>query len=828
MIRRLIHIILLGVFVAACSDDKEAFQWEERTDELTLTLRLPGFATVSRAVDENVISDLRVLFFDGSGSYISEAPVEPTDMTGTHPDYKVKLRVPPVASKVELVANYGKAVGGASSSAVIDALPTGNIIMSGATSVEELKQPSPVVYLLRSVAKTTVENKATDFEIEELFHYGASTKGFVAPVTEGRVNIPDEAGAAGEERFSEGEPFYLFETEAKKCFIIIHGRYRGTEGWYKVAYIPAGGDAEGKEGPVLRNHHYQFTVAEVSDCGWASKEEAIASKPDNRMTVELRDHDEAIYSMIACRDYELGVSKNVLVPAEATEAVVDILTSYPAATYTIEYSTSEAAWVKSYAQTSVEIVSSETQSEARHYKVSFAIEPNSLSEEERTATITVRSGDLSRTVCIVQQGSDLKRGRKAYIHNLDGNPAGQDYFKFIDEVLQGATENAMGVARNNSLHFRVYNNNYYYTIPCLEGDEVNITSGNGCFNVSREGNVWKVTARGNDNYQLWDGGFTIANRANNATLSYEICHRGLFHKLGGEHQLGGPSRTLLSSGWFYYEQVNVKGEDGQSYCVLDRNLGASSNRPYSVSSTLYSANAGARGGYFRIAGTKGDNTIIEGISPEGFEVPAAYHLNQLPIQLSNNSDAIPNIRVTEGAMAYITLPIAGYMEGEVHKDEAHACLWSRTLLSGNQGFSETSEEYGWWFRYLDIYGERKTITNTRICTPGGEPRGMTVRCLHGPAVPDGWDIPDPGTNRKRVIVRNAPADGLWCYFAGCPKDKTDGWPKMYKFGSNSVYYDVPQSVNSLEVSHGGKNFVLDLSRTTDWTRVNDYDYRQTE
>lgn len=838
--RRLIYMLLACTLLAACSDDNDPFDRPEGGDGVTLTLRLPGFTDAgSRAVDEDGISDLQVLFFDASGTYISESAVDRSLLTGSHPVYQVSLSVPAGAARVELVANYGKKVGGNPSEAVIDALPQSNIVMWGAITVDALKGASPSVDLLRASAKTTVECTAPDFTVDEILHCGASSSGFVAPESEGTVNIPADASADDERALAEGDPYYFYETAAEKCYILLHGSYNGVEGWYKIAYIPAEGEDGGKEIPLLRNHHYKFTVTGVNDAGWPTREEAVAARPDNRITVELKDHDEKIYNMIACRDYELGVSQDRYVEASADGVDIDILTSYSDRSYSVEFDATLSPWVKSHERTSAEAVTADaTRSEAMHYVEHFTLEPNSLSEEDREAVVTVRSGDLSRQVRIIQRGADLKRGagRRALIYNLDGNPSGQDYYDFVDNSLQGAKEENMTVDRNNCLHFRVYNNQYYYTIPYKEGDAVELQSGSGKFTVTHVGDNWEVRCPGHVDYELWDGAFSIVNGNDNTRLSYEVCHRGLFHRLTGGYQIEGPKAegkdSPIRTGWFYYEQVNTIGEDGKTYYLLDRNMGADSNRPYSVSSTLYDANAGASGGYFRIADTKGDNTLIERIAPEGFEVPAAYHLQQLDVNLSNNPDAIPNVRVSEGALAYVTFPIAGYMEGTIHKDEAHTCLWSRSLLSGNQGFSEASEEYGWWFRYLDMYGERKTVGNTRITTRGGEPRAMTVRCLHGPAVPDGWDIPDPGTNRKRVVIRNVPGE-IYCWFTGCPGSYSS-WPKMYVFGTKSYYYDVPTSVTSIQVSvkiegqPDQPSYTLSLMDSVDWTYYGVGDFRKTD
>ena len=124
--------------------------------------------------------------------------------------------------------------------------------------------------------------------------------------------------------------------------------------------------------------------------------------------------------------------------------------------------------------------------------------------------------------------------------------------------------------------------------------------------------------------------------------------------------------------------------------MLDRNMAATGNRFYSLHSSFSQNNVESRGGYFKIAGNKNDTHLIDGLPPKGFSIPEAYQLQQLGIHARNDEDGTVAVTVTEGELDGVYFPESGYMEGSVHKDDSHTCLWSRTLLSGNQGFAEDS------------------------------------------------------------------------------------------------------------------------------------------
>lgn len=828
----IINILLCCMLLAGCSDDTS--QWLEPelrdADSVKLTLRLPGFKTGSRAasVDDCAINTLAVVFIDKEGKYLSEATVDQSQITGSGATYEVTLPIASDAAAVQLVANYEASLGADATTVGMTGDPDSraDIVFFGSATLAELQTDNPSVTLTRSVARTELTSTAPGFTVKQVKFYGTPSSGLVGSTDLTAPALPAgiSYSADGVVMAADGTPHYHYEAAAGKCFLIIKGTYQGTEGWYKVGYVPSDsdGDAAGDEIALLRNHRYIFTITDVNDCGWSTEEEAVASRPDNRLTTELHDDNATIYNIIACRDYLLGVSPDVKAACDGRSAEVKLVTSYTPAKegdpqYTVSIPEETNDWLTGYSQTaSAPVEESATQSPCTEYTLTFDLTANDRSENPREAVVTIRSGDLMRTVRITQEGTDFKRDatRRVMIHNLENHGESYDYFNFVDNELQGATEEDMRVARNNGLHFRVYNNKYYYTIPFKEGDTGEILKGSEHISLSHVGSNWEVHCTDTRNYVMWDAQIRITNRGATrndvVTVTYDVFHRGLFHRLTGAYQIPGPDESAERTGWFYYEQVRVNVND-QDYYVLDRDMAATGNRFYSPDGLQSRGNIGSRGGYFKIAERKSDTHLIEALPPEGYIVPEAYHLQQLGIKPSGDAEGTVALTVTEGSLTELYFPMSGYMEGSIHKDESHTCLWSRTALSGNQGFAEDSPEYGYWFMYLDVYGRSANLGNMRLATRSsvntdgiGAYKAMPVRCLQGPEPPVGWNIPAPADGRRRIILTDVPATKLYLSWTGGSYATPESWPKMYTCGANAFYYDIPQGATSITVNNGSE------------------------
>ncbi len=823
---RFINILLCCLLLASCSDDTS--EWlepePEQPDRVKLTLRLPGFKTASRAsVDDNSITSLQVLFFDGDGKYLSETGVEQSKITGSGSTYEVTLPILPTAASVQLVANFGGEVGGDAAAVAMTGNPNSraDIVFFGEASLASLEKENPSVTLTRSVARTEIIATAPDFEIEQVRFYGTPSKGLVGCEQASAPNLPAgiSYAAEGADMATDGTPYYHYEAEAGKCSLVIKGSYKGVSGWYKVGYIPASDeDADkGEEVALLRNHRYRFTITGVTDSGWATEKEAAESKPDNRLVTDLRDDTPDIYNIVACRDYMLGVSEDVRVACNAESAELHIITSFPAKAgspqYTVTIDTEDAEWVTGCTETASGAVDEGgTQSACTEYTLTFGLKMNDRSEFDRETTVEIRSGDLVRTVRIIQDGTDFKRDptRRVMIHGLEYHDEACDYFDFIDNELQGATAEEMRVARNNGLHFRVCDNSYYYTIPIKDGDEAEVLSGIGKIELLPENGNWVIRCTDNTDYSMWTGRIRISNsgltRDDLITVTYDVFHLGLFHRLTGQYQIPGPDESRERSGWFYYEQVKVTGTDGKDYYVLDRNMAATGNKFYSLHSSFSQGNVESRGGYFKIADNKNDTHLIDGLPPQGFSIPEAYQLQQLGIYAKNDEDGTVALNVTEGELKEVYFPGSGYMEGSLHKDDSHTCIWSRTLLSGAQGFAEDSPEYGYWFMYLDVYGQSVSLGNMRLATRSsispdgiGAYKAMPVRCIMGPEPPVGWNIPKPAEGRRRVILLNLAVDKVTISWNN--GYQPEAWPDMYDCGGNALYYDIPAVATEITVDN---------------------------
>lgn len=446
--------------------------------------------------------------------------------------------------------------------------------------------------------------------------------------------------------------------------------------------------------------------------------------------------------MIACKDYELGVSDKVYVDdAEATSAIVTVVTTLEKATssdgsfYTV---TPEDSWIHSN-PTAVETNTYDGTNHStpgKKYVLTFTLDKNDAQEESRTGKITVKSGDLMLTAQIIQKGKDFKRDHGRLVELWDGsNKLTDDYFTWLDQV-QGITPEDMydgddAVVRNEGLHFSPVNNTYSYLIKKLDGDSYE--NSDTRFTVEDNGSgYWKVTLKNSNDNSLWKSSFNIKHTAR-VKITYDVYHTGIFHEISNtDNQMAEDGETSkLVQGWFYYEVVKVKGNSGKTYLMLDRNLGASNNGPYIRETRALEGNEKAIGGYFYIATDK-NNNLSSTLSPSGYEIPTMEVFEDL-INVSNPTIQKPTIQVVpkttpsgetyscaeikttdDSQLSYIYLPYGGYLENEVLRNPIHVDLWTQTPLSGTQGFASTSPDYGFWYKYFDIYNKSLNFSNVRF------------------------------------------------------------------------------------------------------------------
>ena len=788
-IKHLMIWIGLLLSLVSCKDTMEAIGLggdEIPAEGLVLTLQLTNFTKQqigTRAGTSETVKSLCAVFYGDNNEYLGKADCNSTLSQQSDGSYKVKITNVPAGTKnVHLVANASdmtesEAQDLQSLTAAKERDPQLDApICWGEISIDKLLEANPSVTMLRQCAKISLEidnSIQSNFTNAGLYVYNMANKAAIAPAkyieptTDDLAESTDLSEEANPLGGGTATTVAVNETSAGKAMVIIKAKYKKSEeedyreGYYKVALYKNDKKAQYA---LLRNHHYTIKVTKVNDYGFSTIDEAKKSQPENRLEVEVRDDNPEITQMIACKDYELGVSDYQEINANTTEATVTIVTTLPKATSSDGklYGVKENnAWITAWQQeTENDISETSRSSKGKKYTLKLTLKKNNQSENPRTGTITVTSGDLSLDITIKQTGFDFRKEDpdRTVTMQYNNSPVAPNYFKWLDEDVQGITpEEMQGAVRNDGLHFYVGTANITYLIPKLDKDI--IIKKDNKINVEEDNGKWKVSLTNTTaSKDLWKSSFTIINKAG-IKITYPVYHTGIFHKIDESSKLytdyqlteNGDNEKKVK-GWFYYGVVKVEGKkaDGTTttYYMLDRNLGASNNGYYAPDVVALANNKKAIGGYFCISEKKSTSDATQDLSstlaPTGYTIPTDAVFEELVN--AGNLEVVPQstslgetyncvrIKTVDSELPYIYLPMGGFLEGESHKNPIHVNLWTKTLLSGTQGFSTTSPEYGFWYRYFDVYNKRIGLSNMRFVSGSngnnnGRYKAMPIRLI---------------------------------------------------------------------------------------------------
>lgn len=654
-------MIWIGLLLSlvSCKDTMEAIGLggdEIPAEGLVLNLQLTNFTKQqigTRAGTSETFNSLWAVFYGDNNEYLDKADYSTLEQ---QPDgsYKVKITNVPAGTKnVHLVANASdmtesEAHDLQSLTAAEERDPQLDApICWGEISIDKLLEANPSVTMLRQCAKISLEidnSIQSNFTNAGLYVYNMATKAAIAPANYTELTTTDDLAESTALRTNPlgggtATTVAVNETSAGKAMVIIKANYKKSEeedyreGYYKVALYKNDKKAQYA---LLRNHHYTIKVTKVNDYGFSTLDEAKKSQPENRLEVEVRDDNPEITRMIACKDYELGVSDYQEVNANTTEATVTIVTTLPKATssngklYDVKINNS---WITDWQQeTENNIQETSSSSKGKKYTLKLKLEKNNQSENPRPGIITVTSGDLSLDITIKQAGFDFRKddSERRVTMQYNNSTVADNYFSWLDTDVQGITPTDMqGAVRNDGLHFCVGTANITYLIPYLDGDyKINKDSR---IKVEKDNGKWKVSLTNTTaNNDLWKSSFTIINKAG-IKITYPVYHTGIFHKIDDtDYQLTENGDNTKVKGWFYYGVVKVQGKkaDGTTttYYMLDRNLGASNNGYYAPDVVALENNKKAIGGYFCISKNRTPAMPIR-ISP------APWHQKAIPFQL---------------------------------------------------------------------------------------------------------------------------------------------------------------------------------------------------
>lgn len=731
----------------------------------------------TRALDKSEsITSVTVIAYDSKGKYISQQSKTPVDgvITPSLPSGTASVAV--VANYDHTFTKEETTT--LASTLVSTTPDASKPICWGTASVNDLlKSSSPEISLLRMTAKVTVENNADGFTLQGFKMCNTADKGTIAPADgkgDAYTTLVNETRTftttTGD--YSATSPLVFYETPSSVGpYLIVKGTYNKEDYYYKVKMYK---DQKNSNDVIdlLRNHNYIVTINRVSAKGYSTPELAAANEAENRMSVTVIDDNPPIVDIISCKDYELGVcdTLNFL----GTGAAIDengntkdkdgnpvtlnitVATSYKSnKAYTYNISTTDS-WIKvdnsEAKMTTFDGSNGSAGSELNRgakFVIPVTLNAANPSENSREGTVTITAGDLTRTIIIKQAGYDFLVDPERPVQFFIGNTQkSNNYFGTFLPAVQGvsAADN-QGLVRDHGLHFAaVMGNTYSYKIKKVDGDKKLKVPENAPFTVRDDGTNYIVTLANSNDENLWVSSFTITNK-DNVTITYPVYHTGVFHEItktnANTWQLG-PQQT----GWFYYGVVEVQGNgkgDGTNgstvtYRLLDRNIGATCNGFYSPATQATKKYKGAVGAYImltkdKLAKTTSESTLGTDYMPfpDYFHIPegdksgadAVDEITDLPITIEPKTTSagetyycyvIPTTgNYDDGVQpAQVYLPVTGYYEGTAFRNDNHVNIWSRSRLSAYQGFSADSPEYGLWFLYLDINGQKRTKSNIRI------------------------------------------------------------------------------------------------------------------
>lgn len=456
-------MIWMGLLLClvSCKDAMETIGLggdEIPAEGVTLNIELPNFSEKkinTRAGADESISNVTAVFYGESNTYKGMANVNigSKNADGT---YQAKIsNIPSGTKMVHLVTNVSNLEKTEASdlqnitTATSRAIDTNSPVCWGSVSLNTLLDGTATVWLLRQYAKVTLkvdEAIKTVFPEEKagLIINNAAAKSAIAPAgyTEDALAETTEFSSTD---FGDGisREVAVTETSAGKAYVIIKAEYMGKEGYYKVGLYK---DAKTNKDQyaLLRNHNYTITVTKVNDYGFSTKEEAIKAQPENRIEAQIVDDNPAITNMIACKDYELGVSDNLSLKARDAKANITLVTTLKSATsadgklYGVSINPA-GSWItfdKDKDVTETKLPESESKSSpGMKYVLTFTLVPN-IHETPRTGTVTISSGDLKLDVKITQAGYDFMRDdpdRKVSMYK-DNNVSQENYFAWLDKV----------------------------------------------------------------------------------------------------------------------------------------------------------------------------------------------------------------------------------------------------------------------------------------------------------------------------------------------------------------------------------------------------------
>lgn len=275
----------------------------------------------TRAINENLISDLRLLVFDENGRFISrhQATLSGTNFTVTLPQSSNKRTI-------HFIANYDWSSFSDAASVTKDEgeivaplQATGLIFWQRVSLTAGINANSFTVQpisLVRNMAKFSFENRATATLSNATFAlYNTASAGSVAPfnttnrVFESVITEPVGVTFTGSTAFGVSD-IYTFERKnstvtTSPTYVIVQGTYAGATNYYKIDII----DTNKNMYDIQRNVWFKIIVQAVTMPGYSTLAAAQSSPASNNISASVLLQS---YPTISDGAFVLSVDKTVV------------------------------------------------------------------------------------------------------------------------------------------------------------------------------------------------------------------------------------------------------------------------------------------------------------------------------------------------------------------------------------------------------------------------------------------------------------------------------------------------------------------------------------
>lgn len=275
----------------------------------------------SRAINENLISDLRLLIFDENGRFISrhQATLSGSSYTATLPQSSNKRIVHFIANYDWSGFNDAAAVTKDEGEIVAPLQSTGLIFWQRtelSSGINASVFASQNVSLLRNMAKFTLINQSTSGLINAQFAlFNQPSAGSVAPFNTTNQAFESVITEPAGVTFTTAGTFgvtdvYTFERKnstvaTTPTYVIVQGTYAGATYYYKIDII----DDNKNMYDIQRNVWFSIVIQNVSRIGYSTLAEAQSAPASNNISASVLLQS---YPTISDGSYVMSVDKTAV------------------------------------------------------------------------------------------------------------------------------------------------------------------------------------------------------------------------------------------------------------------------------------------------------------------------------------------------------------------------------------------------------------------------------------------------------------------------------------------------------------------------------------